>query len=255
MLNSYSGDMENMKMRRFKKTVATLAFILSAGAAFAAVTENEAIDIALSDAGIAREDVYRLHSHKDWDDGFENYDIEFRSDEGKWEYEIDAESGRITDYEFERDRRRDSVSGGLDNKEAEDIALYEAGLRREDVSRLRSKTDRDDGRIVIEVSFDTSDAEYDYDINGEDGTVISASWEKRGRIAGDRDARLDLEEAERIVIEALGEDAERVGVHEDFDDGRFKYEAGAVVGNYWYEVEISGSGEVISIDRELRRAR
>ncbi len=239
-------------MRRTKKTVAALAVILSAGAAFAAVTENEAVDIALSDAGITRDEAYRLRSHKDWDDGWENFDIEFRTDEGKWEYEIDAESGRITDYEFERDRRRDSLSGGIDKKEAEDIALYEAGLRKEDVSRLRTETDRDDGMIVVEVKFDTADSEYEYDINGEDGTVISASWEKMGRVGGDRNARLEIADAERIALDVLGSDAEGLRVWEDRDDGRFWYEAEAVIGDYWYEVDITGSGEVVSVSRELR---
>ncbi len=228
------------------------ALLVSAGMAFAAVTEEDAVNIALSDAGLSREEASWLNSHRDRDDGRSYYDVEFRSDEGKWEYEIDGESGKIIGFDFEEIRGRAASSDSIDRAEAERIALSDAGLSREDVSRFRNETDRDDGRVVYEISFVTADNEYDYDINAADGAIISASWEKRGRVGGDREARLSESEAEAIASGALGDNAERLSVWEDWDDGRYWYEAEAMVGDYRYEIDIAGNGDVVSVSRELR---
>ncbi len=241
--------------KTFRKITMVFALIALTGALFAAVSEKEAVDIALSDAEVSRDSVSAIRSHRDWDDGRDYYEVEFRTDEGKWEYEIDIESGRIVGYDFDKAIEKRAFEDGIDNKEAEDIALYEAGLGRDEVSRLRSERDRDDGMIIYEVKFNTSDSEYEYDINGEDGRILSASWEKRGRVSGDRNATLTIEEAEAIALDYLGPDAENLSVWEDRDDGRFWYEAHAKVGDYLYEMDIAGSGEVHSITRELRSWR
>ncbi len=239
--------------KMIKKTlvIGTVA-LLSGMTVFAAVTEKEAVDIALSDAGITRDEASWLNSHRDRDDGRVYYDVEFRSDEGKWEYEIDSESGKIVGFDFEESRSRASFNGSLDRSDAERMALSDAGLTRDDVSRFRIETDRDDGRVVYEISFNTPEREYDYDIDTEDGVIISASWEKRGRVGGDRDAQLSQSDAEAIALEAIGGDAERLSVWEEWDDGRFWYEADAVIGDYSYEVDIAGTGEVVSVSRDYR---
>ena len=235
-----------------KRTIIAAAIALSAGMAFAAVTEDEAVAIALSDAGVQREDTSWLNSHRDRDDGRIYYDVEFRSDDGKWEYEIDAESGRIVGFDFEESRNRAPASVGVDRAGAERIALSDAGFDRDEVSRFRMESDRDDGIAIYEISFVADNIEYDYDINADDGTIIKASWEKKGRISGDREARLTESEAEAIAYDVLGEEAERLSVWEDWDDGRYWYEAEAMVGDYRYEADITGSGEVVSVSRELR---
>ncbi len=245
--------MEERKMKSMiRKTIAVSVLALSAGIAFAAVTENEAVEIALSDAGIARNEASWLNSHRDRDDGRLYYDVEFRSDEGKWEYEIDSESGRIVGFDFEESRTRVTLEDGIDRKEAESIALSDAGFDRNEVSRFRIETDRDDGRVVYEISFNVPGYEYEYDISASDGMIGKASWEKKGRIAGDRNAQLTQAEAERIAREALEGNAERLSVWEDWDDGRYWYEAEAMIGDYKYEVDIAGTGEVVSVSREYR---
>ena len=240
-------------MKRLTKKITMVSVVLlSAGMAFAAVSEDEAINTALSDAGVEISEATALRSHKDRDDGRAYYDIEFRSDEGKWEYEIDAESGRIVGFDFEESRNRAPASVGVDRAEAERIALSDAGFDRDEVSRFRMESDRDDGIAIYEISFVADNIEYDYDINADDGTIIKASWEKKGRISGDREARLAESEAEAIAYDVLGEDAERLSVWEDWDDGRYWYEAEATIGDYRYEADITGSGEVVSVSRELR---
>ena len=236
-----------------KKAIAIIMVLaLSLSVLVASVTEDEAVSIALSDAGIAREDAEWLRSHRDRDDGRLYYDVEFRSADGKWEYEIDSESGRIVGFEFDEEKARAIPSGGIDRAEAERVALSDAGLDRGDVSAFRMESDREHGMLIYEVSFRTSDSEYEYDISSEDGTVLKASWEKRGRVRGDRDSRLSNDEAESIALEAIGGDADRISVWEERDDGRYWYEATAEIDGYRFEVDIAGTGEVVSIERSLR---
>ena len=156
------------------------------------------------------------------------------------------------DKEFEESRSRGSVGSGIERGEAERIALSDAGLDRDDVSGFRIESDRDDGRIKYEIEFRTSEREYDYDIAAEDGMILKASWERRGRIGGDRDARLSEDEATAIARKAFGPEAERLSVWEEWDDGRFWYEAEAQIGSYRYEADITGEGEVVSVSRDYR---
>ena len=66
----------------------------------AAITAQEAEDIALTHAGFAREDVTRLHTEydRDWAD---HYDVAFHKDGYEYEYEIDANTGEILNWEKE----------------------------------------------------------------------------------------------------------------------------------------------------------
>lgn len=247
--------------RMIKRTAIVSVLALSAGMAFSAVTEKEAVDIALRDAGVAREETTWLNSHRDSDDGRVYYDVEFRSAEGRWDYEIESESGRITGFDFEESRqqpqRRDGrdassqVTAEIGRPDAERIALSDAGYERDDVSRFRIEMDHDDGIGLYEISFNADGYEYEYDVRINDGTILKSSWEKSGRIGGDRSARLSQTDAEAIARGALPDGAGNLNVWEDRDDGRYWYEASAVIGDYRYDADIAGTGEVVSVSREL----
>lgn len=64
----------------------------------------------------------------------------------------------------------------LTKEEAESIALTNAGLAADQVSRLYSEYDRDDGVSVYEVEFRQGKWEYDYTIHAQTGAILS--WEK-----------------------------------------------------------------------------
>ena len=65
--------------------------------------EAQAKAIALEHAGVAEANA-RFHKvHLDTDDGRREYDIEFRVGNVEYEYEIDAQSGRILDHDKDYD--------------------------------------------------------------------------------------------------------------------------------------------------------
>ena len=225
---------------------------LSAGLVFGAVTQDKAVSIALSDAGLAREDAHRVHVHRDYDDGREEFEVDIHTAGAEWEYTIDAETGHIVGYDYEERKGPPAPPASIDRKAMEEIALSDAGFKRPDVSGFRSELDRDDGMEILEVKFNKDNRKYEYDV-ASTGEILKAEWELRREPWGRSDARLTEEEAERIALEAIGGDTDRFVVWEDRDDGRFVYECEAARGEWRYEIDIDGTGEVLSVKRSLSR--
>ena len=66
-----------------------------APAAASRITKEEAIAIALADAGFTQDQVTRLRAEFDYDDGRPEYDVDFHQDRYEYDYEIHAETGKI----------------------------------------------------------------------------------------------------------------------------------------------------------------
>lgn len=74
-----------------------------AGAASAAITSDQAKEIALNHAGQQASSVYFDKVELDYDDGVQKYEIEFVGGNMEYEYEIDALTGAIIKYEWDED--------------------------------------------------------------------------------------------------------------------------------------------------------
>lgn len=68
-----------------------------------ALSEEDAKNIALKDAGLNEADVQRLNIHKDYDDGHLEYEVEFYVGQKEYEYEIDAADGGIINKDIDND--------------------------------------------------------------------------------------------------------------------------------------------------------
>lgn len=66
-----------------------------APAAASRITKEEAIAIALADAGFTQDQVTRLRAEFDYDDGRPEYEVDFHQDRCEYDYEIHAETGKI----------------------------------------------------------------------------------------------------------------------------------------------------------------
>ena len=160
------------------------------------ISETEAQNIALEDAGFSQDAVNFTKTTLDRDDGRSQYDIEFivSADNAKYDYEIDAESGAI--LSVDREQGRDSSSAQTDGSqqnttttsnpqsageisadEAKAIALEHAGVAEADALYVNIEYDRDDGRTEWSVDFATQDTEYDYEIAAADGSIIKSERE------------------------------------------------------------------------------
>ncbi|MBE6763513.1 MAG: hypothetical protein E7553_04040 [Ruminococcaceae bacterium] len=65
-------------------------------------------------------------------------------------------------------------------EQAKQIALEDAGLTAEQVTWLRTEPDREDGRVVYDVSFRHGDTEYEYLIDAVTGAITEADRDKDG---------------------------------------------------------------------------
>ena len=63
------------------------------------ITEDQAKAIALEHAGLTEADISRLQVRKDFDDGRQEYEVEFHVDRMEYEYEIDAVTGKILSFD------------------------------------------------------------------------------------------------------------------------------------------------------------
>lgn len=134
--------------------------------------------IALKDAGIKRSDAHGMHVALDTDDGSTVYDVEFYSGTTEYDYEIDAKSGEIVskDQDAEGIDRADIPTPDktlISENKARNKALHHAGLKKSDVTGLRTELDYDDGAYQYEVEFYHDRTEYSYDINAVSGQIIS----------------------------------------------------------------------------------
>ena len=84
------------------KAEAQIESIMTGGAAGAVpavpaakLTKEEAIAIALKDAGLTEAQVTRLRAELDYDQGRAEYEVDFHFDRWEYDYEIDAETGKI----------------------------------------------------------------------------------------------------------------------------------------------------------------
>ncbi len=86
--------------------------------------------------------------------------------------ESTVEKGK--DAVTDQDKKSMNLMAGITANEATEAALNHAGLDKSQVRDIDVDLDRDNGRLIYEVDFNSGNTEYDYDINAETGEVISA---------------------------------------------------------------------------------
>lgn len=135
---------------------------------------------------------------------------------------------------------------------AKSIALEHAGVDTENVSFMIAEQDTEDGITVFEVEFVTKDYEkYEYEIQAEGGTVLSAQYERNTfPVSG---TEITLEEAKDSALAHAGLKADQVTFlkqESDIEDGRWFYEVEFYTDDYQkYEYDIDQkTGEIASWD-------
>lgn len=83
-----------------------------------------------------------------------------------------------TESAVKKDEKSMNFMAGITANDAKDAALSHAGLEESQVSDIDVDLDRDNGKLIYEVDFNSGNTEYDYDINAETGEVISADKSK-----------------------------------------------------------------------------
>ena len=155
------------------------------------ITSDKAKEIALNHANLSENQVTFIKSNIDYDDGMQAYDVEFYHNNQEYDYKIDANSGAIVEYDFDvenyvipqtntnsntnipNNNLNNSNTQIISDAKAKEIALNHANLSQNQVSYINAYLDYDDGIQVYDVSFYVNDVEYSYEINAQNGNIVS----------------------------------------------------------------------------------
>lgn len=176
-----SGDVTTPQVTTAPQDVPTGAETTTA--ATSGITEDDAKDIAVKDAGVDAAAVMFTKVKVDYEDGIQIYEVDFYTIDTEYDYEIAVADGAVVKKSHE------TMAGGTPNKgdyigsdKAEEIALADAGFTAADVKFMkRPELDIDDGRAQYEVEFYSGSTEYDYKIDAVSGAVIEKEMDNNYR--------------------------------------------------------------------------
>lgn len=134
---------------------------------------------ALAHAGLSASQVTFVRATLDWDDGRSVYDVEFyTADYKEYDYEIDASTGAVLSFDYDADHYTRPTQSGTDIglEKAKSIALSQVSGASSSHIR-QAKRDYDDGRVEYEVKIVYNNYEYEFEIDGTTGTILSRDVE------------------------------------------------------------------------------
>ena len=116
----------------------------------------------------------------DADDRVPHYDIEFVYGGYEYEFEINAKTGAIIEFDRELEDKKPQVdtSKFISADAAKKAALAHAGLTEAQVTELEAELDTDSLTAHYDVDFKCGGYEYEYKINAKSGKVISFEKER-----------------------------------------------------------------------------
>lgn len=164
---------------------------------------SKAEEIALAHAEIKASEVRFVKTELDYDNGRAEYELEFVSDNYKYEYDISAEDGSILKFSRETiavslpetdaqtTPQEPTVSekptsqiptsgqtGIITLDEAKKIALDHAGIKESDVRFVKTELDYDDGRAEYEIEFYFGQTEYEFEIDASSGKILKSEIDR-----------------------------------------------------------------------------
>ena len=242
--------------------------------------------VALEAAGVAEDDAVFSTAGLDKRNGMDYYAVDFTAGGQSYEYDIDAVTGVVIDSSSGGGTAETPTAGDDDGtasapaaaspspsagqttggqaaatavteEQAREAALSHAGLTADQVTFVRSELDRDDGRLMYDVEFYTSDyKEYDYEIDAATGEILSYDYDAEGysyQPNATPGTAITAEQARAIALAEVPGAAES-DIYEfetDRDDGRLEYEGKIIYNNTEYEFTIDGySGAIREWDAE-----
>ena len=240
--------------------------------------------VALEAAGVTEDDAVFSTAGLDKRNGMDYYAVDFTAGGQSYEYDIDAVTGVVIDSSSGGGTAETPAAGDDDGtasapaaaspspsagqttggqaaavteEQARETALSHAGLTADQVTFVRSELDRDDGRLMYDVEFYTSDyKEYDYEIDAATGEILSYDYDAEGysyQPNATPGTAITAEQARAIALAEVPGAAES-DIYEfetDRDDGRLEYEGKIIYNNTEYEFTIDGySGAIREWDAE-----
>ena len=136
-----------------------------------AVGREEALAIAMENAGVPEADAYNIKAEKDEESGIPIYDIEFETDYGDYDFEVAVADGAIVGADYEVDEAWLDTLGGSPVTEAEAAALVCGKVPGAAAEDVRIWEEQDDGRSRYEGELFCNSVKYEFEIDPQTGRI------------------------------------------------------------------------------------
>ena len=136
------------------------------------ISREEALAIALANAGVPEGDAYNVKTETDSDNGIPLYDIEFETDYGDYDFEVAMADGRIVGADYEVDEEwLDALDGSpVTAEEATSIVAGKvSGASAADVSVWEESGD---GRGRYEGELFLDGIKYEFELDPRTGRIF-----------------------------------------------------------------------------------
>ena len=136
------------------------------------ISREEALAIALANAGVPEGDAYNVKNETDSDNGIPIYDIEFETDYGDYDFEVAMADGRIVGADYEVDEEwLDALDGSpVTAEEATSIVAGKvSGASAADVSVWEESGD---GRGRYEGELFLDGTKYEFELDPRTGRIF-----------------------------------------------------------------------------------
>ena len=214
-----------------KKIILGICSVAAAGALFTgiisssatvaeknSVGSSKALEIALTDAGVKKENAFKISSEFDKENGRYIFDVDFSSNGKEYDYTVDAKSGEILSRDIETES--DSNVQAAPKPEAETTTVPTA----EPSAETTVKSDE------------------------------SASSSEQTSAPSSQPQRITLDEAKKVALGDAGVSSSNAKFTKsklDRDDGRYEYEIEFIADNKEYEYTVDAyTGKVLEKDIE-----
>lgn len=203
-------------------------------------------------AGISKADALYWDTESELDEVRPYYEIEVTTTNGEMEYTVDAYTGEILAAIPDTSDVSPSVTPSVDETAAKTAALQHAGYSTADVQNLQCRLTQDDGVPVYEVTFNTGDTLYSYEVRGTDSAILDVDREYSLPSNADD---IGTDAAAQAAFSRAGVSASSVSHLQcqlDYENGVRVYEVQFYVGSMQYDCEVNAAtGEVYDFSAEL----
>ena len=136
------------------------------------ISQDEALAIALANAGVPEGDAYHIKNETDSDNGIPLYDIEFETDYGDYDFEVAMADGRIVGADYEVDEEWLDALGGSPITAEEAASIVAGKIPGASAADVDIWEESGDGRGRYEGELFLDGMKYEFELDPRTGRIF-----------------------------------------------------------------------------------
>ena len=135
------------------------------------ISREEALAIALANAGVPEGDAYNVKTETDSDNGIPLWDIEFETEYGDYDFEVALSGGRIVGADYEVDDEWLDRLGGSPVTADEAKAILQSKAPGVEAGDIDLREEHSDGRLRYEGEAYGGGMKYEFEMDAATGVI------------------------------------------------------------------------------------